>query len=1320
MNTDGHGAIGGRRRTACPGAPAQRRYVAQVLAWLALLAGVLVIGAGHARADTEETPLLRQTQEEADAKSTGCLSCHTNIEPMHASEQVKLGCTDCHGGDVKPSAGSAAPGSPQYEDAKNAAHVPPRFPKAWEDPTHPGRRSAANPERTYTLLNRESPEFIRFINPGDLRIADESCGSCHTKEVVRVKKSIMATTALLWGGAAYNNGIVSVKNYIFGESYSREGLPERINTVPAPTQAQLERGVLPFLVPLPPFNVVQPPDPFRAFERGGQVDRSNVSEVGNPNLGPFVDEPGHPDMKLGTRGLGTDLRTNAGVLNIHKTRLNDPALSFLGTNDHPGDYRSSGCTACHVVYANDTDPVDSGPYAQYGHSGTYHGNDPTIPKDEPGHPIQHRLTRAIPTSQCMVCHMHQPNSFVNTYLGYQMWDYETDGDLLWPKQQRYPTVDTPTPFNVLHVEPIHASLEHNPEEAAVRGLWTDRAILAKASQLPTKETKFADYHGHGWIFRAVFWQDRKGNMLDKDGKIIDWNDPDKLGKAVHLKDIHLEKGMHCVDCHFEQDAHSNGKIYGEYPDTIEIGCQDCHGTIARRAKLVTTGPAAPRTCTGGPKAGAGCDVDTECPNSVCEGGTNLLNGITPFGTRRFEWVGDELIQRSMLQENLEWKVSQVLDSIDPTSAHYNEKARLAKTILKDGTSWGAIPDNPDSLAHSDKNMACYTCHTSWVTSCFGCHLPQQANWKKDSNHFEGEETRNWTSYNPQVLRHDIFMLARHSTVKDHKIAPARSSSALILSSVNANRERVYMQQPPVSAEGYGSQAFNAHFAHTVRKTQTHGCADCHLSAANDNNAWMAQLLTLGTNFVNFMGRYVWVGEGEEGVEGVAVTEWDEPQAVIGSNLHRLAYPANYQRHLDNGRELREAYHHHATNVQSAQLRGEYLYTANGADGLRVFDVANIDNKGYSERFVTAPVSPLGQRAYVKTKFATSVALPTNVPIHYGRQHNPANQEQPMHPLYKYAYVADRDEGLVVVDVDMLGDGDPTNNFLERVATFNPGGALNGAVYIAVAGDYAYMLCKRGLEVVSIDDPLHPKIVAELGSPEIVDPRAIAIQFRYAFVTDARGLMVVDITQPEHPVYVAALALAEAHDLYVARTYAYVAAGSQGLAIVDVEKPTQPVLYQMYNAGGLLNDTRSVRVGATVGSVFAYVADGKNGLRVLQLISPNETPGDSGFSPYPTPRLIATYHTHGPALTLSKGLDRDRAVDESGNQVNVFGRLGSRPFTRPEMEALFERDGKLFTVSDGNLGKPSAFIRPKEETAAVQGPVVQPEAPREERLLPGRR
>jgi hypothetical protein len=99
------------------------------------------------------------------------------------------------------------------------------------------------------------------------------------------------------------------------------------------------------------------------------------------------------------------------------------------------------------------------------------------------------------------------------------------------------------------------------------------------------------------------------------------------------------------------------------------------------------------------------------------------------------------------------------------------------------------------------------------------------------------------------------------------------------------------------------------------------------------------------------------------------------------------------------------------------------------------------------------------------------------------------------------------------------------------------------------------------------------------------------------------------------------------------------------------------------------------------SLFAYLADGVNGLRVVQLFSPPDNPAFGGFSPRPTPKLIATYHTHGPALAVSKGIDRDRAVDESGNQLAVFGRRGARPFNHSEMERMYLRGGKVFTVTD---------------------------------------
>ena len=158
-------------------------------------------------------------------------------------------------------------------------------------------------------------------------------------------------------------------------------------------------------------------------------------------------------------------------------------------------------------------------------------------------------------------------------------------------------------------------------------------------------------------------------------------------------------------------------------------------------------------------------------------------------------------------------------------------------------------------------------------------------------------------------------------------------------------------------------------------------------------------------------------------------------------------------------------------------------------------------------------------------------------------------------------------------------------------------------------------------------------------------------------------------------------LPEAHDIYVARGYAYIAGGTQGLVIVDLERPEQPRLDQVFTAGGRINDARAVRMGSTNASLFGYVADGANGLRVIQLTSPTTQPNYYGFNPRPVPELIATYKTRGPALALSKGLDRDRAVDESGNQVSVFGRLGSRPFNLREQQKLYLQNGKVYTVTD---------------------------------------
>lgn len=1252
--------------------------------------------------------LTQQTPEQVNAKSWGCKGCHQNVRDPHFKDSVQLGCTDCHGGNAN-------------TGDKHQAHVHPCNSEVF--------CSSAAPVRSYAALNHEDWRFIRFMNPGDLRVAHLSCGTigCHPAESLQVKKSMMTHGCMLWGAALYNNGGVPFKWPRFGESYSMHGAPQRLQTVPPPTDYEMhQKGVLPFLDPLPRYQVSQPANILRIFERGGRF----VIETGIPER---TEEPGRPRVRVSNRGLGTQNRTDPVLIGLQKTRLLDPTLNFIGTNDHAGDFRNSGCTACHVVYANDRSPVTAGPFAKYGNRGLAAPHDdgfvtnvdPCIPKNEPGHPIEHRFRSGMPTSQCIVCHTHPGTTVMNSYTGYMWWDEETDGEWIYPPEQMHPTSEEYTRSNM-----------SNPNESSARNRLSDPEFLANVSdlnsQFPTMHV--ADYHGHGWLYKAVFKKDHDGTPLDHEGnrlptvsieqreaavkvaeihkeiyRGVDHFDPVSKQEVmrreaelreyqkfipVHMLDIHLEKGMHCVDCHYVQDSHGNGKLYGEVRAAIEIQCIDCHGTAQKYATLRTSGPCA----------------EERAPN--LPQGRDLSVMRTPFGKRRFERRGDRLVQHSMVEEGISWEVTQVKNTVTPTHPDYNALSALSKTVRFDPQgrlAWGDVPDDEHVCAHANSNMSCIACHSSWNPSCYGCHLPQKANRKMPELHNEGDITRNYTSYNFQTLRDEVFMLARDGNVTGNRIGPSRSSCAIHVGSYNLNRESIYVQQQTISAEGPSGIAFSTNVPHTVRgKGETKMCNDCHLSTANDNNAVMAQLLMHGTNYLNFIGRYCWVACEDHGLFAVDVTEREEPQAVIGSTLHRMAFPDNYHEHVEREFQYPHAHEHPGNDivenitrpfkkpvVHNVMARGEFLYAACGPAGMRVFDIAFIDDKAFSERITTAPVSPIGQRFYVRTPDCAYVTAAATTAPDPTRTHLPENHEPNIHPIYAYLLVADREEGLVLVGAGTLLDGNPTNNFIKKDVVFNPNGILTGAHYIATAGVYAYVLCDAGLVVVSLDDPKCPQVMSVVGHEFLHEPTNVQIQFRYAFVTDHEGLKVLDITNLTHPVPAASLHIEHAHSVYVARTYAYIAAGPQGLVIVDVKNPLAPFIDQVYNANGCINDAHDVKLGITYTSEFAYIADGANGLRVVQLTSPH-TPGYEGFSPRPHPQLIGSFTIPhgGHAVNICEGVDRDRAVDESGNQLSVFGRVGARPLALHEQHKMYLRGGVPWALDNvrRDFSVPEGFPR----------------------------
>lgn len=70
--------------------------------------------------------------------------------------------------------------------------------------------------------------------------------------------------------------------------------------------------------------------------------------------------------------------------------LYSSGVGVRGTLGREGWYRSEGCSACHTLYDD---------------NGLSRSGDPTINKLEPGHPIAHRMTSAVPTNQCVHCHV---------------------------------------------------------------------------------------------------------------------------------------------------------------------------------------------------------------------------------------------------------------------------------------------------------------------------------------------------------------------------------------------------------------------------------------------------------------------------------------------------------------------------------------------------------------------------------------------------------------------------------------------------------------------------------------------------------------------------------------------------------------------------------------------------------------------------------------------------------------------------------------------------------------------------------------------------
>ena len=231
----------------------------------------------------------------------------------------------------------------------------------------------------------------------------------------------------------------------------------------------------------------------------------------------------------------------------------------------------------------------------------------------------------------------------------------------------------------------------------------------------------------------------------------------------------------------------------------------------------------------------------------------------------------------------------------------------------------------------------------------------------------------------------------------------------------------------------------------------------------------------------------------------------------------------------------------------------------------------------------------------------------------------------------FAYVAAGESGgLRIVNVS-----DPAHPL--EVGSFVPGHAIES---IALAGNYAYTV-GGDLHVINIADPAHPVKV----NPDPVLFSAaygIAVMGNHAFVAQGTdGLAIFDISDPAHPVQVGFTSTPHlALNVAAAGNYAYVADGqSGGLQVFDVSDPVHPLKVGAYVTPGGASGV------AVVGNA-AYIADMYGGLRVINITDPAH-PAETGF--YVTPGLawnVAVMGQYAYVAAVDQGLHIVNIVDSA--------------------------------------------------------------------------
>jgi len=611
-------------------------------------------------------------QNIAGAQRESCMLCHNgsntndyagpgieNPHPFPGAED--LTCTTCHGG------------NPGGED-KESSHVPP-------PPQIGDRQQLANDARAYfnrlTLAGIDkfpdyqvngqtytSLDYLQFINPGDLRVTSQgrSCGKCHVSHAAAVAANPLATEVGIFSGATFAAGIenqVAANRNLFEDTAGDLAFRAVQDNSVDSTMV----GAVGSLIEFPVFSVrgANGPD---AIHNNAAYDAANIAA-----------------------GLNADNSAQVGsqLANLYHEQVaftcGDCHLGSAGANNRYGDFRSSGCTACHMPYSLD------------GRTGS---QDPNVLRDEPADPD------AINDPERAHVRAHRILSVAKTLSnGVQQQGIDD-----------YTCAGCHQGSNRMVMQYWGIRLDQNQD---VRNRF----------QYPANPVTYQNTARDTRLFDPVV--DNNTFNGRNPNQYLLREDYDGDGRDDTPADVHYEAGMGCIDCHGSYDLHgdlSNPALVSRMEQHVAIQCENCHGSADAYAA-----------------AQAGTDYNGQTATLAVDSKGNPLRHVIREedgqlylysrldGARHFiPQTRDTVVDTGVLNP----LTQQPLYSANASYAMGRDDGLAA-------TGLGPHQEGREAagFSHAD-TMNCASCHASWTNNCIGCHLKGEYDTGNNFSNITGE------------------------------------------------------------------------------------------------------------------------------------------------------------------------------------------------------------------------------------------------------------------------------------------------------------------------------------------------------------------------------------------------------------------------------------------------------------------------------------------------------------------------------------------------------------------------------------------------------